>query len=131
MRITGSKVAICIMIVSTIYGVGATQTQKGRWEPNKRWLQERRFYQRPDDGYVGDKRTAIAIATAIIVHVSHFDEGYVKKIGPLDAKLFGDVWVVYSFLPERDETGYPVAGGVTTVEISRTTGAILNFSSTQ
>jgi hypothetical protein len=118
------KVSTLTAAVATMVGVCAQQ----RWEPSKEWLKEHRFLGRPEDGFVTKRETAIAVGRAVIRDA--FDDRYVKALEPLGAKRFGDVWVVYSFSPRRapKENELPLTGGVTTVEISASTGTVINLS---
>ena len=96
-----------------------------RWVPDEEWLKEGLSRLTPPKGYVTKRATAIAIGRAAIV--DRYDERLLRELEPLDAKRLGDTWVVYSYFPLRDKQGLPTLGGVTTVEISAKSGAILNI----
>jgi len=49
-----------------------------------------------------------------------YGEEFRKAEEPFDAKRFGDVWVVYGYLPLY------VVGGTVSVQISASTGAVKN-----
>ena len=109
--------------------IGLLQSQGGRWVPTEHWLTQVPHYnQRPKDGYVRDKKTALVIGKAVLA--ATFSQRLVDKSGPYDAKLFENVWVVYSYFPEGPN-GPQAVGGVATVEMDKTSGAILRVSSEQ
>ena len=115
--------ALLIMLSAT------PQSEGGRWVPTEHWLtQEPHHNQRPKDGYVADKKTALIIGKAVLA--ATLSQRLVQGSGPYDAKLFGNVWVVYSYFPEGPN-GPQGVGGVATVEIDKTSGAILRLSSEQ
>ena len=108
--------------------LSAPQHKPKVWEPDAAWMQRRDFgYVRPKDGYAGDAKTAIAIGTAAIEHV--YGEAFVKDRRRYKAKLFGDVWVVYSYFEIVDAKGLVSTGGPTWAQVNKTTGAILNMDS--
>lgn len=116
------------MTAATIsIALAAMARQKGLpvWQPSEEWLKGSRPYLRPVNGFVTKKDTAIKIGRAAIL--DRYDEELLQELEPLDAKRFGDEWVVYSHLTLHDREGHPTLGGVTTVEISASTGAILNL----
>jgi hypothetical protein len=118
-----AKLPALMCIVGAV-ALGVAQVHD-RWTPTEDWFKEARIYERPKGGYVRNKDTAIAIGRAVMVDA--YRSGFVAQLEPLDAKLFGDVWVVYSY--SRKGSGIPSAGGVTTVEISKTSGSILSMRS--
>lgn len=119
------KRSTLVLFATAIIACVAAQGVKAkRWEPTADWFQEARIYERPKAGYVGSKETAISIGRAVIQGA--YGKVFAKGSEPLNAKLFGDVWVVYSYFPMEDPI--PV-GGVTTVEISKTSGSILSLRS--
>ena len=94
-----------------------------RWVPDLEWLKYQRPLNRPLGGFVTKKDTAIAIGRAII------DETLGEKVRkgeePLAAKRFGDVWVVYGNKKVYD------LGGTVTVQLSASTGTVINVTSEQ
>ena len=78
---------------------------------------------RPEDGYVPDQKTAIAIAEAVLLPI--YGKNVLEKERPLRAVLKDDVWsITGTFHPRiKDERG-----GVVIAEISRTDGRILRVS---
>ena len=94
-----------------------------KWEPTRRWLDSPKTIRRPEKGYIPDERTAISVGVAILE--GQYEREFIRDIGPFKAKLFGDVWVVYSSFNQIDANATPNLGGPTTVEISKTNGAIL------
>lgn len=72
---------------------------------------------KPANGYVADKRTAIAIAEALLRPV--YGGAQICKEEPFQATLNGDTWTVNGSLPPD------MVGGVATVKLSRTDGRIL------
>lgn len=70
------------------------------------------------------KATAVAIGRAIIDE--KFGEKIRKQDEPYDAKRLGDIWVVYGYRgPEL------VTGGTITVQISASTGTVINVNAEQ
>jgi hypothetical protein len=111
-----------VLILLAALGAGHAQNApQGRRVPDEKWLRTPHFLNRPQGGYVTKKATAIAIAKAILAEV-YDDEKLFERNGPFDAKRFGDVWVVYSFVPDDPE----IVGGGFAVQISASTGTIIN-----
>ena len=96
--------------------LGGTQARR---VPDASWFATPRFLHHPRGGYVTRKETAIAIGKAVLADA--YGPGVVARNGPFDAKRFGDVWLVYSFVPAGPE----LVGGYA-VEISASTGTIVN-----
>jgi hypothetical protein len=111
-----------IILLLTIAAIAVCRLQ-ARWVPTEHWFAEPRIYERPKKGYVPTKDVAIDVGRAVIRGA--YGAKFGKELEPLDARLFGDVWVVYSYFPD-DGT---VKGGVTTVEISKTSGSVLSLRS--
>lgn len=109
-------VAICCMAICQQF-----------WHPTVEWFRRPRISQRPVGGFVRSEKTAILIGRAIITDA--FGVEFAKDIEPLKAKEIEGVWIVYSHFMEKDRDGKPRLGGVTTVQISRTSGAILCLES--
>lgn len=57
--------------------------------------------------------------------LEYYGPDFMKEMEPLDAKLLGDVWVVHN----HEFTGDGHTGGPTTVQISKSTGTIINVRS--
>jgi hypothetical protein len=73
--------------------------------------------EKPQNGFVPDKETAIAIAVAVWTPI--YGKKKILKEKPFQAVLTNGVWIVRGSLPE----GYK--GGVAIAEISKDTGCIL------
>jgi hypothetical protein len=73
--------------------------------------------EKPQNGFVPDKETAIAIAEAVWTPL--YGKKQILKERPFQAVLTNGVWIVRGSLPE----GYN--GGVAIAEISKATGCIL------
>lgn len=121
-RLTAIFVAIGLL---NLTGTQSGSSSSDRWVPDDHWFMQPRYNERPMDGYIRKKETAIQIGRAIMLE--YYGKDFMKEMEPLDAKLFGDVWLVYNHLPKADMK--EMVGGPTTVQISRSTGAILNVCS--
>ena len=115
-----------LMLLATML-IGGAFAQVPRWIPTEQWLRSSKPSQRPIKGCVPDKGTAISVGKAVMTGA--FGKDFADGAEPIDAKLFGDVWVVYSHFEPRDKNGRLNLGGPTTVEISRTSGAVLSLVS--
>jgi hypothetical protein len=73
----------------------------------------------PKNGFVPNRKTAIAIAEAVLVPV--YGEEKIKSEEPFSATLDGDTWWVRGSLPK----GF--VGGVAEIEISKSKGCILQM----
>lgn len=122
---------VLILLILLLISAFKSQSKAHRWIPSESWFNEPRLYERPKAGFVPNKEAAIAIGRTVMIGA--YGKKFVKGLEPLGAKLFGDVWVVYSYFePEGTTLGGKVLlakGGVTTVEISKTSGSILNLTS--
>jgi hypothetical protein len=115
-----------LVALATLAAISIVPCLQDRWTPDKEWLSSGRLHERPVEGFVKKKSTAIAIARAVMLE--SYGPASMKEFEPLDAKQFNDVWVVYSNFTEGKGDNVSL-GGPTTVEISKTSGAILNMTS--
>ena len=97
-----------------------------RWTPDEAWLKKAKLSQRPLQGYVRNKETALIIGKAVLAET--FGKRFLQNSGPYDAKRFGDIWVIYSYFEPIDKDGGPNLGGVTTVELSAINGSVLGVT---
>lgn len=106
-----------ILSLMLIIGLPGLPVQT-RWTPDESWLRSPHPRNRPKDGFVTKKETAIAIGRAIIEE--RYGAKFLDEQGPYDAKRFKDTWVVYGFKPVY------LTGGTVNVLVSAKTGAVLN-----
>ncbi|GEM_PF-3932309 len=90
-----------------------------RWVPDAAWFKRPHYLRRPETGFVDKKETAIKIGRALIE--GRLGPSQLKSDEPLDAKRFGDVWVVYGY------SDVSMSGSPTIVEISASTGTVINM----
>ena len=114
-------------MIGAILALQAAMFVQQAWHPTKEWFQRPRISQKPVGGYVRTSETAIQIGRAIITDA--FGKRFAKDLEPLRAKEIDGVWIVYSHFEARSPTGELRTGGVTTVQISRTSGSILSLES--
>jgi hypothetical protein len=76
----------------------------------------------PQDGYVPDEITAVAVAEAVCV--PFYGHDLVEAEKPYSAVLKGDLWTVRGTLPKGDQR----MGGTLTVQISKRDGRIVSMT---
>ena len=72
----------------------------------------------PKDGFVPDRKTAIAVAEAVLTPI--YGEKQIASEKPFSARLDGEVWTVTGTLPE----GW--AGGVAEIKIRKSDTAVVS-----
>ena len=105
--------SIVCKLVAALWAAGLLQP----WVPDEHWLRAPHPANRPKEGFVAQKRTAISIGRAAIDE--RYGEEFRKAQEPFNAKRFKDVWVVYGYKPIY------ILGGTVNVVVSVKTGAIL------
>ncbi|MFC0130977.1 hypothetical protein CR105_05165 [Massilia eurypsychrophila] len=74
----------------------------------------------PKEGFIPDRRTAIAVAIAVLIPI--YGEEEVRENRPFVATLKGGKWTVTGSLPKN------MVGGVPEVQLSKSNGKILKIS---
>ena len=84
----------------------------------------KRHNYKPDEGYVPDAETAIAIAVAVWTPI--YGKEKIEKQEPYRARFWSDKWYVQGTLNCAE--GRMCKGGVARIEISKDSGCILRVS---